>query len=69
MGTNIDSNSKKMVSKLIKRLKNFNKQDWKHVSFLFKNGIKQFLKGDFHESKEAFIWIKIHMSYDSKKID
>lgn len=54
---------------MIKRIINFDKQDWKHVSSLFVNGIKQFFKGDLHESKEAFIWLKTHFSYDSKRVD
>ena len=54
--------------KTIKRVLNFNKNDWKHVWRLFRNMIKQFLKGDFRESKEAYWWIKIHLSYDSKKV-
>lgn len=54
---------------MIKRIIGFDEQDWKHILFLLKNGIKQFFKGDFHESKEAFIWLKTHLSYDSKRID
>lgn len=52
----------------MKRITKFDIQDWKHISFLFVNGIKQFLKGNFYESREAFIWLKIHLSYDSKRI-
>jgi len=54
---------------LIKRIFGFDKQDWKHLRFLLINMIKQFIKGNFHESKEAYYWIKIHLSYDSKRLD
>lgn len=51
------------------RILKFDKNDWKHVTWLFKNMIKQLFKGDFHEAREAFIWIKIHCTYDSKRRD
>lgn len=54
---------------MLKRILSFDKQDWKHIAFLFKNMIKQFFKGDIQESKEAFIWIKTHLSYDSERVD
>jgi hypothetical protein len=54
--------------KLIKRVLSFEKHDWKHVWFLFKNMVTQFIKGDLHESKDAFMWIKIHFTYDSQKV-
>ncbi len=47
----------------------FNKNDWQHVAWLFKNMIKQFFLGDFHEAREAFLWIKIHCIYESKRND
>jgi hypothetical protein len=53
---------------MIKRILNFTKDDWTHLSWLFKNMIEQFLLADFHEAKEAYYWIIIHLSYDSKKI-
>ncbi len=54
---------------VLKRLVNFNKKDWKHVWWLFKNMIKQFFIGDLHESKEAYLFLKIHLSYDSTRVD
>jgi hypothetical protein len=53
---------------VIKRIFNFDKKDWKHVGFLFFNMIKQFFKGDLHESKEACYWLKFHLTYDSKRV-
>lgn len=53
---------------IMRRIYYFDRQDWKHVMTLFLNGIKQFFLLNWEESKEAFIWIKIHMSYDSTKI-
>lgn len=54
---------------MIKRLFKFDEKDWKHVKFLFHNMFKQFFKGDLHESKEAYYWLKLHLTYDSKRID
>lgn len=55
---------------MIKRILNFDKQDWKHMRFLFLNTLKQFLiKFDWHETKEGIIWMKIHLTYDSTKVE
>lgn len=54
---------------MIKRLINFDKQDWDHVSFLFTNMMKQlFVKFNWHETKESYIWLKIHLMYDSHRV-
>ena len=52
---------------MVKRVLNFDKQDWDHVSTLFFNGIKQFLKGDVEQSREAFYFMKLHFEFDSHK--
>jgi len=54
---------------MLKRILNFDKQDWKHMRFLFFNMFKQFFKGDLHESRESFIWMKIHLSYNSNMVN
>jgi len=46
----------------------FDNKDWEHITLLFTNMVKQFLKGDIQESKEALIWIKTHLSYDSERV-
>lgn len=51
----------------MKRVLTFNKQDWKHIGFLTKNMFIQFFKGDLAESYEAWMWIKVHFSYDSTR--
>lgn len=53
---------------MLERISNFNKDDKKHLWRLFKTMVNQFIIGDFHEAREAFYWIKIHLIYDSKKI-
>lgn len=54
---------------MIRRILNFDKQDWKHMSFLFANMFKQFfIEFNWHEVKDSYYWIKIHLSYDSKKV-
>jgi hypothetical protein len=52
----------------MKQIKNFNKDDWKHIWWLFGNMIKQFILGNWNESKDAYYWIKIHCTYESKKV-
>ncbi len=56
------------MMKTIKRIANFDKTDWKHIGWLFRNIIKQFFKGEFSESYDAWMWIKIHCSYDSNRL-
>lgn len=48
---------------------NFDRNDRKHVLWLFRNMIKQFLLGNLSESKEALLWIKIHFVYKSNRVD
>jgi len=53
---------------MIKRILHFDKQDWKHCWWLFRNMIKQFILLEFHESEEAWFWLKIHLTNDSKRM-
>lgn len=53
---------------MFNRLLKFDKQDWKHISFLLKNAIIQLFKGNFNDSIDALYWIKIHLTYDSTKV-
>lgn len=53
---------------MLKRIVNYNKEDWKHISFLLKNSVIQFYKGNFNDSIDALYWIKIHLTYDSTKV-
>lgn len=54
---------------MIQRIKNFDKQDWKHMLFLFKNMMKQlFIELNWHETKDAYYWMKIHLTHDSKRV-
>jgi hypothetical protein len=52
---------------MIKRVMKFDKQDWKHCWWLFRNMIKQFLLLEFAESYEAWLLLKLHITYDSNK--
>lgn len=54
---------------MIKRILNFDKTDWKHVSFLFFNMVKQFIIMDYQESKEAWYFLKLHLMYDSNRVE
>lgn len=51
---------------MIKRILKFNKQDWRHIGWLLKGLIKNFIKCDYHEFMECYYLIKLHMSYDCK---
>lgn len=55
---------------MIKRVINFDKQDWKHIWFLFTGMLKSFfIDFDWHETKECFIFMKIHLTHDSKRVN
>lgn len=44
-------------------------KEWLSLAwFLFKNMVKQFILGNFSESKEAYYWLSVHLSYKSKRI-
>lgn len=53
---------------MIKRIINFKKEDWKHIGWLLKTMIKNFIKGDIGEFIEGFYLIKLHLNYDSTRI-
>jgi len=59
--------------KVLKRIWNFDKQDMKHMKWLFKQLFKHFFIGVFIGNMDEFVdtwfWIKIHCCYDSKKIN
>lgn len=52
---------------MLHRILRFNKKDWKHCLWLFRNMIKQFCLLNFDEADEAWYWLKIHLSYDSHR--
>lgn len=55
--------------KVLKRvLFDFGINDFKHIGFLIKCQIKAILKCDWHEVREAYYWIRIHIEHDSKRI-
>ena len=56
-----------MRMRFLKILK-FNRDDFKHLFWLTKTCIKRFLKGDNAGAIESIYFIKIHLTYDSKKI-
>lgn len=51
---------------IIKRIFAFDSRDWKHLWFLFKNMNKQLLKGDYAEAYDAWMWIRVHLTYEGK---
>jgi len=54
----------------IKRIASFDRQDWKHITWLTKSFFTSlFLKYDWHDAKEALIFIKIHLYYDSTRVE
>lgn len=54
--------------KIWKRTRDFDKQDWKHVRWLFGNMIKQFIICEYGEAKEAFYFLKLHLTHDSTRV-
>jgi len=55
--------------KILKRvLFDFGLDDFKHIGFLLKCQFKALIKCDWHEVREAYYWIKIHIEHDSTKI-
>lgn len=54
---------------MIRRVLSFDTQDWKHVSWLFGDMCISALKLDFHEAREAYIFMKLHFTHDSTRIE
>ena len=55
---------------MLKRIANFDTEDWKHIWWLFKNMLKQFfIECDFEEAKLAWLFITMHFCYDSHRKD
>lgn len=55
---------------MMKRIIGFKKHDWQHLMFLVKNIFNQaFIKFNWNEVVDTFFWIKIHLQYDSEKVD
>lgn len=54
---------------MIKRIMRFDKKDWEHCSWLFKNMIKQFWLCKFEESYEAWCFLKLHLMHDHKRLN
>jgi len=54
---------------MIKRIRNFDSQDWRHVRSLTANIFVQLLKGDWAEAKDAAYWLRLHFTHDSERVD
>jgi len=53
---------------MIKRIWKYDKNDWKHIGWLFRNMLKQFFfEANPKEAKEAWYWILMHLSNDSER--
>lgn len=53
---------------MIKRIMNFDKKDWKHVSWLFRNMIKDFWLCNFEDSHESWLFLKLHLTHDHTRL-
>lgn len=53
---------------MIKRIMNFDKQDWKHVSWLFRNMVKNFWLCKFEDSYELWLFLKLHFTHDHTRL-
>jgi hypothetical protein len=54
---------------MIRRILNFDAHDRRHIGFLIRNMFVQFFKGDWAEAKDAAYWIRLHLTYDSERVD
>jgi hypothetical protein len=57
------------MMKFVKRVKGFEEHDWRHLRWLLRTGIEELFKGNFHEVRESYYWIRIHLSYDSRRVE
>jgi len=58
-----------MEANMIKRIVKFDKKDWNHCLWLFKNMIKSFLLFDFGEAEESWFFLKLHLTHDHTRIE
>ena len=54
---------------MIRRVINFDKQDWSHIGLLLKNAVVQSFKGEFTEAYDALYFAWFHVKYDSNRIN
>lgn len=54
---------------MIKRILKFKTHDWKHIYTLSKTMISNLIKLDFLEAYDSFMWIKVHLTYDSNRMN
>jgi len=52
---------------MIKRILSFDKQDCKHVTWLFRGIVKSFILFRYNDMMESYYLLKMHLNYDSKR--
>jgi hypothetical protein len=57
-----------VLLKIIKRVLNFDKDDWKHCHWLFRSMVKKFFILEFNDAYESWLFLKLHLTHDSKKL-
>jgi hypothetical protein len=54
---------------MFKRIMKFDKKDWGHCLWLFKNMIKCFLLFNFYDAELAWFFLKLHLTHDSTRLN
>jgi hypothetical protein len=54
------------IHRFIKRVDSFQLHDWKHIWWLITQMGRAFLKGDLNWLVDSFMWIVVHLSFDSQ---
>jgi hypothetical protein len=54
---------------MIRRVMKFDKQDWKHVWWLFRLMVKSFFLFRFNDAEEAWIFLKLHFTHDHTRMN
>ena len=53
---------------MLKRIFDFEKRDWQHCWWLLKNMVRRFMLGDFAGANEVWMYLKLHLTHDYKKV-
>ena len=53
---------------MVGRIMNFDKKDWEHVAWLFRNIVKNFWLCEFEDAHEFWLFLKLHFTHDHTRL-
>jgi hypothetical protein len=54
---------------MIRRILNFDRQDWQHIGWLLGRILSGFWNGNAEQIVDAWRWLRLHLEYDSTRVN